>query len=221
MTNNNLFGSWAVAHRRLRGLNSNVRSAMRTANMRNAVALRDGIKRKITEGDSSWPPISPFTQEFKQSSKPLMDHGDLRNSIAVTPVGPDFIHVGVPTTKGRYIVNIATVHEFGAFIRPRHARALALPVSREAARLYKIFKTVGRIPGLFHPKGTNVLAMRDRNATADSNIRNSLKVMFVLRTAVRIPARSFIGTTFREMREVFRLNIAIAVKSVLAGRRAA
>lgn len=91
------------------------------ATRRNAVDLRDSMVNKIDVSGPGWVPNKPATIKRKKSSKPLIQHGDLRISINDKPVGKGVIFVGVPKTairkhgkKGAKLVDIAKVHEYGA-----------------------------------------------------------------------------------------------------------
>lgn len=43
--------------------------------------IESAVKKKITEGDSSWEALKPATIERKGSSKPLIDTGQMRQSV--------------------------------------------------------------------------------------------------------------------------------------------
>lgn len=43
--------------------------------------IQSAIKKKITEGDPAWPALAQSTIDAKGSDKPLIDTGQLRNSI--------------------------------------------------------------------------------------------------------------------------------------------
>lgn len=66
-----------------------------------------------------WTPNKATTIRSKGKSKPLIDKGDLRSSIAVMQQGPA-IFVGVSNNKrhrdGQLLIDIASVHEFGKII---------------------------------------------------------------------------------------------------------
>lgn len=66
-----------------------------------------------------WTPNKTSTSRSKGSSKPLIDSGDLRNSITVITKGAASF-VGVPNNKrhrdGQELIDIASTHEFGKII---------------------------------------------------------------------------------------------------------
>jgi hypothetical protein len=127
------------AAKRLHNMPALMKANMNRATKGNASATRDAIKRTIRNGRPDWPPNSPLTVGYKKSSKPLVDDGDLMNAVNYKTISPFLFFIGVPRTEknkdGVPMANIAAVHEFGATIRPKNARMLAIPVSKEAARM--------------------------------------------------------------------------------------
>jgi len=77
----NLYGDWEKAIRRLNRFPDLVEENMERATKKNATTLRDQMKRTITQGWPGIEPLSPKTIARKGSSKPLIDTGDMRNSI--------------------------------------------------------------------------------------------------------------------------------------------
>lgn len=78
---------------------------------------------------------------------------------------------------------IANVHEFGMTIHAKN-KYLTIPTKHAEGR------KVSEIPGLFRPKGKDILAVANNDGT--------LTVMFILKESVNIPERSFIRSTFDE-----------------------
>ncbi|KRN13461.1 hypothetical protein IV37_GL000183 [Fructilactobacillus fructivorans] len=97
------------------------------------------------------------------------------------------LYVGVPRDDG-FLTMIALVNEQGKTISPKSGKWLCIPTKQ----------TVGKSPrdidGLFKPKGKNILAIKDKSQS------NGIRVMFILRKSVTIPARPF-------LRNCFTLNI--------------
>lgn len=94
------------------------------------------------------------------------------------------IEVGI-FTDNSFIRMIAVVNEYGLTIKP-HGQWLTIPT--ENAGKY----TARQIPGLFKPKGKNILAVSDPAS------EGGLKVMFILLKQVVIPERSFVRSTYDE-----------------------
>lgn len=92
------------------------------------------------------------------------------------------LDVGIFASDDSFYAMIANVHEFGMTIRPK-GRWLTIPTKEANGR------KPSDIPGLFRPRGKNVLAVQDGD---------DLKVMFILAKSVNIPERSFIRSTFDE-----------------------
>lgn len=78
---------------------------------------------------------------------------------------------------------IANVHEFGMTIHAKN-KYLTIPTKHAEGR------KASEIPGLFRPKGKDILAVANGDGT--------LTVMFILKESVNIPERSFIRSTFDE-----------------------
>jgi hypothetical protein len=185
----------------LRGLHRRMTQNLTAATKMNGVRIRDAAVRRITEGDPSWAPNSPLTIARKRSSKPLVDHGDLRMAFRLLPAGPGRLFVGVPRAAqetGRMsLMRIMTVQEFGVTINPRKARMLAIPVSLEADRLIRQYGSIRNIPGLFRPRGAggrrlNILCVKGSRAGGRPT------VLFVLKDKVVIPPRPVIGPVIKQ-----------------------
>ena len=105
------------AERRLTNMPSLMERNMDRATKRAAIFMRDSIKKNIRDGMPMWPRLLPATIARKGSSKPLIDHGDLMNSIDYVPDGSSRFFIGVPRNvenrDGQSLVNIGLVHEFG------------------------------------------------------------------------------------------------------------
>jgi hypothetical protein len=95
------------------------------------------------------------------------------------------IEIGIFGSDDSFYAMIANVHEFGMQIKAKN-KYLAIPTKEAGDR------KPSEIPGLFQPKGKNVLAVADKTA------ENGIKVMFILKESVNIPERSFIRSTFDE-----------------------
>ncbi|MBC2148093.1 hypothetical protein HCB36_08450 [Listeria booriae] len=93
------------------------------------------------------------------------------------------LQIGIFGEDNSFMQMVAGVQEFGLTIRPR-GKYLTLPTEAAGGR------SAREIPGLFKPRGKNILAVADRNG--------NLTVMFILKEEVKIPERSFLRSTFEE-----------------------
>lgn len=117
------FGQWDQARRAVVGMSTRASAAMNAANKQEAHLFRALVVRAFnTRGKSNgtaWPKIAESTRKKKGSTKPLVDRGDLRNSVVVVVQG-DEAFVGVTSKtrnkKGELMANIAAVHEGGKTI---------------------------------------------------------------------------------------------------------
>lgn len=91
------------------------------------------------------------------------------------------LEVGIFGEDGFYAM-LANVHEFGMTITAKK-NFLTIPTPEAGDR------KPSEIPGLFRPKGKNILATSENG---------QLKVMFILKKSVVIPERSFMRSTFDE-----------------------
>lgn len=127
-----------------------------------------------------WQGVSPITKaarsERQGGERPLMDTGELRASVSGYVEG-DKIHIGSDKIYAR-------IHQEGGVIRPRQARFLVIPLNAEARR-----EGIKRLSekGLFRPRGTRILAIREGG---------ELRPMFWLASSVEIPARPIFGLSY-------------------------
>lgn len=205
-----LTGDWNKGRKLFGQMHRRMQTNIEQATKRNSVLARDQIKRTIRRGRPEWPAVSPLTKKFKRSTKPLVDHGDLIHGIEAVPISRAAFFVGIPINKG-LLVKIAAVHEYGATIRPRKAKALAIPVSRFAAEQARRYGGVGNIPGLFRPKGKRILAL--------SAGFKGIVPMFILMKQTVIPPRPFIEPSFRDARHRMKREWEWAIVSALRGKR--
>ena len=107
-------GDWSKVNALLKSLPKNLHRAANTALKQEAHHLRKLIIERI---DSQVPPPNAETTiALKGSSKTLVNHGDLRNSVNVVDQGDAKVFIGVPRTasNGRY--NLAKIMEEGRII---------------------------------------------------------------------------------------------------------
>lgn len=109
------------------------------------------------------------------------------------------LKIGVLGEEDSEMLKIAGIHEFGGTIKPKNAKALAIPLPIAN----------GTRPSdhsdLFIPKGKNILAKKKGN--------DGFTPFFILVQSVTIPERSYIRSTFDENKE----DIATAAQKLLEG----
>ncbi|HHY36545.1 MAG TPA: hypothetical protein GX518_02520 [Firmicutes bacterium] len=115
-----MIGDWAKCKVFLEKLDDNFKKAYKTALQQVGQQAVKDLKEGMTEGapgGEPYVPNHPFTIARKKSSKPLIDHGDLRNSITYRVIDDASVFVGVlraaMSSDGQSLVNIAAVHELG------------------------------------------------------------------------------------------------------------
>ena len=110
------------------------------------------------------------------------------------------------------VMAIAHAHEYGATIRPKEKKYLAIPLTKEA-------ETAGT-PTVFNDlrfvnaKGGNLLMVRDKK-------NGKSEAMFLLVKSVTLPERSFIRASFDEGKDKLGEIIEAQVSKVLAGQTSA
>lgn len=140
-------GEWATAQRILMTAPARIKIAMDRAAAQEAQFFRKKIVegfRTQEPGGQKFKPLSDFTLAVRRftgntGTKALIDSGDLRNSVKVVKVN-DAHFVGVHRTakskKGKDLVNIAEIHEYGvdAFVvevTPKMRKFLMAVISKE------------------------------------------------------------------------------------------
>ncbi|MGE5528063.1 MAG: phage virion morphogenesis protein [Patescibacteria group bacterium] len=119
MAGGGLIGDWAKAKAILDNIDANFKPAYKRALARVGAKAERALKQGMTSGapgGQAYEPNHPFTVERKGSSKPLIDHGDFRNSIRARQFdGGVFVGVNrmARNKDGKPEVNIAAIHELG------------------------------------------------------------------------------------------------------------
>lgn len=211
-----LKGDWGKARQAIRQLSGRVDRALQLAVRDTAVELHKNWTQGIRKGTLDLEPNHPITRTAKQSSRPLMDHGDYVNSIHLhrasryaTFVG---VHKNAKTKDGLRLVDIANVQEFGAVIRPKTAKSLAIPLTRKASRI----GSPRNYPGLdFIPakKGNRsgvvgVLAEKTRSEERTKGVRRKTRSAYLLKLWSKIPARPARQRSYEQTKRTWNPRIA-------------
>lgn len=118
-------GAWISYGNMLKNAAGNLQKKSNQIITKAAVRLASDIKINITTGGNfagePFDPLDPKTIAAKGSSAPLLDKGDMRNSVSVTKLKADPIAllVGIPgdsrSKDGKSsVAEYAAAHEFGA-----------------------------------------------------------------------------------------------------------
>jgi phage gpG-like protein len=157
--------------------------------------VTDSFARQVSPEGVPWKKLAH--PRPRGGSLVLQDTGRLRNSCKATATATQIVltasHPG------------ANVHQYGATIRPVRAKRLAVPMTREAAR-------VGSPRGRF-PRPLFVLVARTGSLfLAESKLKGRGKkrkpetvLQYALRASVTVPARPFVGFSEETLRKIDRL----------------
>lgn len=112
-----LTGDWKAADDIFKRLPYRVQKNLALATARNAATVVGVTKKIIRDQSEPWPPLADATKQRKNSSKALIEHGDLLGSIKSTKLMDTIFFVGilrmVKNREGKSLVDIGAVHEFG------------------------------------------------------------------------------------------------------------
>lgn len=141
------FGQWAEAARIMSQMQAKFRRATTVAMLQEANRIRGHIIKNLTSGGSyagrPFAGLSSSTLVLRQfrgfgGTKPLIQTGALRASVAVVQMGPGAVFIGVKRT-GKGGANVAAVHEFGAqYQRPM--------TDKQRRFLHMAFRRMGGAP---------------------------------------------------------------------------
>lgn len=166
-------------------------TALTDAAMRGSEVVRQGFQRL---GGSSAPAGTP----------PAIQTGHLKRSVTwASPQDlgtPGKAAIGTNVKYGRY-------QEKGAYITPKKARALAVPISREAKRASAKGLGPRSMPNLF------MLSRKGRDPLlAVKRARGALKIMYVLKKSVRLKPRPWLKPGFEKAKPLIRSAFASSLR---------
>jgi len=150
----------------------------------------------IVEGKFKLKELSTITKVAKQSSKPLIDHGNMVRAIKRHKINPLAyfigIHANAKSKDGKKMIDIASLHEYGGVIHMK-SKLLAIPATRKASRAGSPLNYPGKLTFVKargknkHVVGVFLSDERSKEKT-QGKARNS-RVAYLLMTEVTIPAR--------------------------------
>lgn len=140
-------------------------------------------------------------------AKTLRDTGRLQQSLAAAPrVTRDTVSIG---SNVRY----ARIHQEGGTIRPRNAKMLAIPLTREAGRARSAREWwaahESRRPFIARSRSGKVFIWQERD---DGKRREPV---FLLLPSARIDPRPYLGLSPKHMIEIEGIFVAAAERAVL------
>lgn len=120
------------------------------------------------------------------------------------------VAVGFFGERGDKLLTIVGANEYGAHIVPKNGEWLTIPTENVPDGGDGLPQRARDIPGLFRPKGKNILAV---------NEGGKLVVYYYLVKSVDIPSRPFIRTAFRENKAKYQRMMENGVKLILEGKK--
>ncbi len=105
----------------------------------------------------------------------------------LSALGKLTIHVGIQGTAGSDILTIAGVHEYGATIRAKNVKNLAIPLDKKSEG-----KSPRDFPGLFFIRAKDTGNLFGVTSAG----KDKLNFLFLLCPSVTIPERSFIRASY-------------------------
>jgi hypothetical protein len=191
-----------------------MRDNVSTAIKFSAKELVRGMRNKIQRGDIGWEPLSSITAQRKGHDQPLKDRGSLRDSLTSRRVNKLKYEVGIPKGKknklGVPLVLVAIVQELGKVVRPKKAKALAVPLTNAARNLIKRYGSARNIPGIFKVRKTRLLAIKEGG---------TLRPLFLVLDQATIRPRSFIASTLNHQRRTIMNRYKLARTLAVEGKR--
>jgi phage gpG-like protein len=111
-------------------------------------------------------------------------------------------------------VKYARIHEFGGTITPKKAQYLAIPMAAaKTGTGVSRYESPRQVPGLFvfKSKAGNLLLARREGK------KGKLKLFFVLKKSVKIPARPYLGPAVNAIKPTVKDRLMAAVLKAVAG----
>jgi phage gpG-like protein len=179
--------------------------------------IEENFRQSHGPDGTPWPALAHPRANSQGSDKPLLDKGFLMASA----VGPGTGHIE-EMTGSRLIIGSslpqAGIHQRGGTITPKNARALAVPVSKEAANFaWSPGNRLKNFPvplALIQREGHPPVLIESRSGHGRKGEQSI--VHFVLLPQVTIPARPFIGIgpdTQRKINTIFGSFVARKIAS--------
>jgi len=210
-----LYGDWNKVHRNLRTLEARLHRKLNRVVGISARELAKYWKEGIKEKSFGLQKNADLTIEAKQSSTPLVDHGDLIGSIKPKKmkIEGNLWFVGIlknaKTKDGKSLADIASVMEYGSDgkITPKEATYLAIPLTRKASRAGSPRNYPGHLIFLRNPNTMGAVFVDFE----------SEEVQYILLEWVEIPPRPSRKKALKGYARKYRANMKQAIKEELRG----
>ncbi len=161
-----LVGDWDKFQRQISTLEQRLEKAIMTETGKIAKAFEKAWVQGIKRNDFGLAPNAPLTKAVKKSSKPLVDHGDLINSIKAQRMQNNVWFVGIHKNakrrddSGGYqmaLISIAEIMEYGTRgpIKPKGHPFLSIPLTRDASRAGSPRKYPGKLTPIIARNGSH------------------------------------------------------------------
>lgn len=176
--------------------------AIREAGPEIEVLAVAGVRQGFAEGVSpDGTPFAPLAHPRPQGGgKPLRNTGLLAASVSASCTGDELaLRANAPGAR---------LHQEGGTVRPTRAKALAIPVTPEAVRA----GSARRFPRRLFALGAKA-AGKGKGALAESDGRGGVKVHYLLRQSVDVPARPYLGVSEKVLG---RIGAAVAAELAAA-----
>lgn len=120
------------------------------------------------------------------------------------------IHIGIQGTAGSDILTIAGVHEYGATIRAKNVKNLAIPLSKKSEG-----KSPRDFPGLFFIRAKDTGNLFGVTSIKTGKRKGELNFLFLLCPSVTIPERSFIRASYDTGQSELEAACRAAIDSIM------
>lgn len=165
-----------------------------------AGAVQQGLTAGVSPDGTAFRPLG--WPRPRGGSKPLLDTGVLRASVSAEADGRGLtVRANAPGAR---------LHQEGGVIVPTRAKALTIPVSKEAVRAGGARNFPRRLFALGRKAGGN-------GALAERTARGGLIVHYLLRMSVTVPARPYLGVSAAAARRIARLLAGEHVRLLTEG----
>lgn len=154
-------------------------------------SIRDNFDGSHGPDGTNWKPLAnnrPRNQGRGQG-KPLLDKGTLRASMTTTGGKGHVENVGPLSLEVGTNLEYAALHQFGGVVKPKKAKMLALPLTREAVN-YPSPRQFPRALFFFRSRGLGAKAFL---AESKGQRKKKMVMHYLLLPSATIPAREFAG----------------------------
>ncbi len=157
--------------------------------------------------------VEQILEEFNRLKTACQEMEQKKIVVGIVGGGTE-VTSGGPSKATSEVLAIAHAHEYGATIKPKNKKYLAIPLTKEAEAAGS--PTVFSDLRFVHAKGGNLLMVRDKKKGRGKGETES-EALFLLVKSVTLPERSFIRASFDAEQDKIESIMANAVEKVLKG----